>query len=230
MSGPRQNTPEAFRKQLLSGHYNELRVALYFMLRGHAVRLGFDGQSFDLTVVPGPEFGSRAPFRVEVKWDRHSQQSGNCYFEFRNTRSGQPSGVASSQADWWCHVLGEGERALLMPLKVLRGWLESGGFRELSTRGVDSNSRGWIVPLSRLRGESRFLEVDLPTPESYFDDLLKAALPTGGDGGSRRPPERRQMRPEAAEPASRTEPASEVGLRESPVPEPSSSGSEGFDL
>lgn len=228
MSGPRQNSPEAFRKQLLSGHYNELRVALYFMLRGHAVRLGFDGQSFDLTVVPGPEYGSRSPFRVEVKWDRHSQRSGNCFFEFRNTRSNRASGVASSTADWWCQVLGEGERALLMPLPRLRSWLGSGGFRELSTRGVDSNSRGWIVPLARLRTESGFLEVELPTPESYFDDLLKVALGPGGAGESRRPPGPPRRRPAPAGATSEIGGPSRAEPREFPVHGPSELDSEDF--
>lgn len=146
------------------------------MLRGHAARLGFDGKSYDITVVPGPDFGSRAPFRVEVKWDKHAAQTGNLYFETRNPRSGKDTGVISSQADWWCHVLGEGQRALLMPLPRLREWLTEGGFKEVSTRGVDSNSRGLLVPLRQALQEKKFLQVDLPTPEEFFADLLQRSL------------------------------------------------------
>lgn len=179
----KQNTPEAFRQQLRSGHYNELRVALYFMLRGHAARLGFDGQSFDITVVPGPEFGQRSPFRVEVKWDKHAALTGNAYFETSNPRSGKPTGIRSSTADWWAHVLGEGQEALLMPLEGLRNWLEARPYRSVGTRGSDSNSRGLLVPLVDLAQERRFLRVQLPTPEEFFDDLLRQAF----QGSSGRP-------------------------------------------
>ena len=172
----KQNTPEAFRQQLRSGHYNELRVALYFMLRGHATRLGFDGQSFDITVVPGPQFGQRVPFRVEVKWDKHAARSGNAYFETGNPRSGKPTGIRSSSADWWAHVLGEGHEALLMPLAGLRAWLDARNYKTVGTRGCDSNSRGLLVPLVDLATEKKFLRVQLPTPEEFFDDLLRQAF------------------------------------------------------
>lgn len=146
------------------------------MLRGHAARLGFDGQSFDITVVPGPDFGQRAPFRVEVKWDKHAARSGNAYFETDNPRSGKATGIRSSTADWWAHVLGEGQEAILMPLAHLRLWLEGRNYRTLRTSGSDSNSRGLIVPLADLAAEKKFLRVHLPTPEEYFADLLQKAL------------------------------------------------------
>ena len=146
------------------------------MLRGHAARLGFDGQAFDITVVPGPEFGQRCPFRVEVKWDKHAAQSGNAYFETANPRSGKSTGIRSSTADWWAHVLGEGQEALLMPLEFLRQWLDERKYRSVGTRGSDSNSRGLIVPLRDLENEKKFLRVRLPSHEEFFDSLLKQAL------------------------------------------------------
>lgn len=146
------------------------------MLRGHAARLGFDGQAFDITVVPGPEFGQRSPFRVEVKWDKHAAQTGNVYFETANPRAGKATGIRSSNADWWAHVLGEGQEALLMPLDFLRAWLDERNYRTVATRGSDSNSRGLIVPLRDLEQEKKFLKVRLPSPEEFFDRLLKQAL------------------------------------------------------
>lgn len=146
------------------------------MLRGHAARVGFDGKAFDITVVPGPEFGQRPSFRVEVKWDKHAARSGNVYFEIFNPRSGKATGIRSSSADWWCHVLGEGQEALLMPLGFLREWLDARDYRSVRTSGSDSNSRGLLVPLSDLSSERRFLRVRLPSPEDFFDDLLQVGL------------------------------------------------------
>lgn len=169
----RQNTPGAFRQQLRSGHYNELRVALYFMLRGHATRLGFDGQAFDITVVP---LGANPPFRVEVKWDKHAAQTGNIYLETENPRAGKATGITASQADWWCHVVGDGTHAYLMPVPYLREWLAGREFKSVRTQGSDSNSRGFLIPLTALAQERKFLRVKLPTPEEFFDDLLSRSL------------------------------------------------------
>ncbi len=172
-----QNTREAFESQLRSGHYNELRVALYFMLRGHAVHIGFSGQSFDLLVVP---VDGRPSFKVEVKWDKAAARSGNIFLELHNPRSNRPSGLTASQADWWCHVVGEGQWAYLMPIVFLRQWLEGQELRSTRTQGKDSNSRGVLVPLASLAQERRFLRVDLPTPEAFFDRLLEQALRPSG--------------------------------------------------
>ena len=170
----RQNSPQQFQAQLLQGHYNELRVALFFMLRGNFARVGFDGASFDVSYI-----SPRAPdkvSKVEVKWDKKAGESGRLYFEFLNTRKKKPSGVAATDADWWCQVVGSGEKALLMPVAWLRVWLERGDFRQVGTRGVDANSKGYLVPLEALLAESRVKRIALPTLDDYFGLLVQQAL------------------------------------------------------
>ena len=175
MSDPLQNTREAFAAQLREGHYNELRVALWFMLRGCLARVSFHRGHYDIEVQP-PE-GAR--FHVEVKWDKRAGETGNLYFEVENTRQGQPSGIRATTADYWCHVLGDGGEALVAPVPALRAFLEQGAFRRVDTRGADSNSRGLLVPRSALEALQPIRWARLPTVEEFMGEVFRA----GAGGG-----------------------------------------------
>lgn len=166
-----QNTPELFAAQLREGRYNELRVALWFMLRRAHVRIGFDGARYDLDVLTAAD----ECLKVEVKWDKAAARTGNLYFEVENTRRRLPSGIAATDAQWWCHVLGDGDEALLVPTDALRGLLAAGGFRQVHTRGADSNSRGYLVPRARLEALRGAHWVRLPTVEEFFGELFRRA-------------------------------------------------------
>lgn len=169
MPRPLQNTPQAFQEQLREGHFNELRVALYLMLRGCLVRVGFSGSRYDIELQA--EDGSR--HHVEVKWDKRGRETGNLYFEVENTRQRQPSGVMATTADLWCHVLGDGSEAFLVPVAALRTFLARGSFRAVDTRGVDSNSRGLLVPRARLEGCQGGRWVVLPSVEQFFGEVFR---------------------------------------------------------
>lgn len=169
MRPQRQNSPEAFAADLREGHFNELRVALYFMLQRFLVRIRFDEGRYDIVVQPP----ARPLFHVEVKWDKRAAQTGRLYFEVENTRQQQPSGVSSTTADWWCHVIGEGSDALLVKVDDLRSLLDSGDFQTRHTGGMDSNSRGTLVPRARLEGEQGFYWVHLPTVEHFFGEVFR---------------------------------------------------------
>ncbi len=167
-SRPLQNTPQAFAAQLRDGHYNELRVALHLMLRGCLVRIGFSDGRYDIE--------ARTPrgrtWHVEVKWDKRAAESGRLYFEVENTRQGKPSGIMATSADLWCHVLGEGDQALMAQVPRLREFLERGGFRSVRTGGADSNSRGLLVPRENLDVPG-FGWVRLPTVQDYFGEVFR---------------------------------------------------------
>lgn len=165
---PLQNTKQAFASQLREGHYNELRVALHLMLSGCLVRIGFADGRYDIE--------ARTPrdriFHVEVKWDKRAAESGRLYFEVENTRQRKPSGIMGTSADYWCHVLGAGDEALLVQVPRLRKFLDEGGFRSVNTLGADSNSRGLLVPRERLDAPG-FRWIQLPTVEEYFGEVFR---------------------------------------------------------
>ena len=142
------------------------------MLRGLHTRIGFDGGRFDVSFVSPKNH----ILKVEVKWDKKAAESGRVFFEFLNTRQKKPSGVACTDADWWCQVLGTGERALLMPVPWLRDFLQSSNFKQVNTRGADSNSKGYVVPLPNLLKEKEARRINLPTLDDYFGLLVKQSL------------------------------------------------------
>ena len=165
----RHNTPELFAHQLREGHYNELRVALYFMLQGAHVRIGYTGQRYDLSVIP-PQ---KPRFSVEVKWDKRAGETGNLYFEIRNTRRNEPSGIAATTADLWCHVIGEGDEALLAPVPRLRKLLRSKKLRQVETKAEDGNSLGLLAPRAWLEAQEGIAWITLPTVEEFFGELFR---------------------------------------------------------
>ena len=173
---PLQNTPEAFQTQLLEGQYNELRVALFYMLCGFHTRIGFDGKRYDITLLRPGDATTR---RIEVKWDKRAADSGNAYFEVENTRQREASGVMSTTADVWAHVIGDGQRAWLAPVPALRQMLADGDFRSVHTRGADSNSRGLLLPLTAMPAVKPFAWVRLPTVEDFFGEIYRAGKSAG---------------------------------------------------
>lgn len=181
MDRPLQNTPEAFASQLREGHYNELRVALHLMLKGCLARIGFRDGRYDIEALTP----KGRTFHVEVKWDKRAAATGNLYFEVENTRQRAPSGVMSTTADWWCHVLGEGDEACLVPVRALRVFLTDGKFRSVHTGGADSNSRGLLVPRQAMTApEFRWFRP--PTVEEYFGAVFRTqrTKPTQGGGSA----------------------------------------------
>lgn len=165
-----QNTPDAFARQLREGHYNELRVALYFMLQGCLTRIALVEGRYDIEVKP-----LNAPtFHVEVKWDKMAAQTGNLYFEVENTRQRRPSGILATTATRWCQVVGDGQRAFLVEVSRLKAILQAGNFRSVTTSGADSNSRGLIVPQRLLERQEGVSVVQLPTVEEFFGAVFRS--------------------------------------------------------
>ena len=111
-------------------------------------------------------------FHVEVKWDKRAAATGNLYFEIENTRQRRPSGIAATTADRWCHVLGDGHEAIFADTARLRNLLTAGRFKSVSTTGLDSNSRGLLVPRRVLETSKGVEFVELPTVEGFFGEVF----------------------------------------------------------
>jgi len=138
------------------------------------VCVGHSNQSYDIQAL-SPE---HAGFIVEVKWDKRAAETGNLYFEIENTRQHQPSGIAATPADVWCHVIGQSDAALLVRTSRMRALLTMQTFRQVHTRGADSNSRGVLVPRRWLEAQSGIVWIELPTVEAFFGELFRGATET----------------------------------------------------
>ena len=67
---------------------------------------GPDRAFWDLeTSIPPEWHPSILYFRTEVKYDIYEGQSNNVALEIQNTKSGLPSGLARTKAEFWCQVL-----------------------------------------------------------------------------------------------------------------------------
>jgi len=91
------------------------------------------------------------PHFYEFKHDRKALETGNIYFEVRNCRLNEPSGLAATKAELMFYLIGTklfnfDPRIML---SHLRGRVQAGDpkYRHLKGCG-DKNSDGVVVPLS----------------------------------------------------------------------------------
>lgn len=89
--------------------------------------------------------------KIEVKTERDMwKQTGNIVIEFESR--GRPSGIASTEAEYWFHNLAVGEdivMTLVFPTKTLRNYITN--TRPRMVRGGDNNtSRLYLLNLQDL--------------------------------------------------------------------------------
>lgn len=86
--------------------------------------------------------------KIEVKTDKQATRTGNVYVEFESR--GKPSGISTSEADYYCFVISPDSFILISSTKLkerCRKYL--GTSRE--RKGGDSNtSRGILLPVNEL--------------------------------------------------------------------------------
>ncbi len=104
------------------------------------------GSAYDCTVL--------VPRTYELQYDKKSQETGNLYFETRNTRQQRPAGLTATRADCWAYYL-PSQRciALFAPglmLAFLEAQLEANtpGVRQTLPHGGDQNSQGIVAPIA----------------------------------------------------------------------------------
>jgi hypothetical protein len=95
--------------------------------------------------------------KIEIKKDMLAKKTGNVFVEYMSR--GKPSGVAKSEADYFCFVV---ENLIIFyPTQLLREMIEPLKKTRADVRGGDNNtSRGIILPLTRL----------IPTTEKTQDE------------------------------------------------------------
>lgn len=89
--------------------------------------------------------------KVEVKCDRMTVKTGNIYIEYESR--GKPSGIATSQADYWVYKFDE-ESAIIFKRELLKNKLKklvSLGLAKADIQGGDDKtSKGVLLNLKDL--------------------------------------------------------------------------------
>ena len=89
--------------------------------------------------------------KIEVKTDRMTESTGNVYIEYESR--GKPSGIKTTQADYWVYKVGKGKAIVIETLelkKLLRELIIDKRAITNVKGGDDNTSLGVLVKLSDL--------------------------------------------------------------------------------
>lgn len=85
--------------------------------------------------------------KVEVKADLKAKKTGNLFIEYESR--GEPSGIATSQADYWCFDIGH--LFIIIETETLKSIVRPLLGTNADKRGGDNNtSKGVLLPLTEL--------------------------------------------------------------------------------
>lgn len=116
-------------------------------------------------------------FTIEVKYDILALKYGNLAIEVRNCKSNKPSGIYSTQADIWVHLLTEKDCSILayaIPTKKLINFVENTIPLKATTKSGDKNSNLMVYKKEIILPEfTRFDYIEDPKPlKNIFQKLL----------------------------------------------------------
>lgn len=111
-------------------------------------------KGFDLDLRDGVEIENKVlamlmgGTRLEVKY----QPDALRYLFIEVSCRGVPSGISTTEAEWWVIVYAGGRQLIALRTDVLRGILNEGSERGVRTAsgGDDGKSVGYIVPITEL--------------------------------------------------------------------------------
>ena len=87
---------------------------------------------------------------IEVKRDFRASQTGKVFVEF--FCRGKPSGISTTEADFWCFIL-DGETAIMLPTSKLEGLANKAADNNQVVCGGDNNlSHGVLIEVADLVG------------------------------------------------------------------------------
>lgn len=116
-------------------------------------------------------------FTTEIKNDLYSKRSGNIAIEFYNTRKAQPSGIAATKANLWCHIIKSQEDKdilLLTSVIKLKQFVDTEKPLKTIGAGGDGNAALQIYTIEHI--SSIFIDITNQTTEqvkSTIRELLK---------------------------------------------------------
>lgn len=88
--------------------------------------------------------------KVEVKSDRLAHETGRIYIEVYSR--GKPSGISTTQADYWIYRIEDKDTAIIVPVNRLRELVRRNfGYTNKFVKGGDNDSSlGVLIPLDKL--------------------------------------------------------------------------------
>ena len=88
--------------------------------------------------------------KIEVKYDRIAYKTGNVFIEYESRN--KPSGIATTDADYWIYKLEKTECAIVLPVAYLKEKLREYYKQKkyLMNGGDDNTSKGFLVPIQKL--------------------------------------------------------------------------------
>lgn len=86
--------------------------------------------------------------KIEVKTDREALKTGNVFIEY--ALYGRPSGLSSSEADYWCFVLSNTQMILIEAKKLKKICRKYLGKRRDIRGGDNKASSGILLPIEDL--------------------------------------------------------------------------------
>jgi hypothetical protein len=86
--------------------------------------------------------------KIEVKTDFKASETGNVYIEYKSR--GKPSGVSTSESEWYAFVLSN-DNIILVKTKKLKALVKARFKKYRGVKGGDSNtSWGVLLPITEL--------------------------------------------------------------------------------
>lgn len=103
---------------------------------------GTEGENHVLNLLNGA-------MKVEVKTDRMAHRTGNLAIEYASR--GLPSGIATTEADYWAFVIGDSKTVIFISTERLKGiarsWYKSGSRVD---GGDENTSKIILIPINEL--------------------------------------------------------------------------------
>lgn len=97
--------------------------------------------------------------KVEVKYDRKSNETPNYFFETSNNIKGEPSGIDVTKSDWWVHV--DDKTINWIKTKTLKYCLENEWFKNDFSFPLDGKEvTGYLVRKEEVRYSPYVLRED----------------------------------------------------------------------
>ena len=165
-----------FRRDLALGSKGEAYLQAILEKAGWKTELNTDSRKnkdYDIKACKDEQ-----AITFEVKYDVYAARSGNIAIEFYNPKICQPSGIDSTKATFWAHIITDPMSVWVAPVAQLKSFLKTTPAFRVITCGGDDNSSMYLykkeVILSKV-----FTRIDECDETSLRGILLCPSL-TGG--------------------------------------------------